>query len=79
MEKHNVTPIIKEKNQWSIKNDETMSIKNVTNKYLNNHVTDGVDDLYVTNIKFTPIHLIPGDYLIELINDEDDVTSFLNI
>jgi hypothetical protein len=56
-----------------------MSIKDVTNKYLNNHVTDGVDDLYVTNIKFTPIHLIPGDYLIELINDEDDVTSFLNI
>ena len=79
MEKYNVTPIIKETNQWSIKNDETMSIKNITETYLNKHVTDGTDDLYVTNIKFTPIHLIPGDYLIELINDESDATSFLNI
>ena len=79
MEKYNVTPIIKETNQWSIKNNETMSIKDVTETYLNKHVTDGMDDLYVTNIKFTPIHLIPGDYLIELINDESDATSFLNI
>ena len=79
MEKYNVTPIIKETNQWSIKNDEAMSIKDVTKTYLNKHVTDGMDDLYVTNIKFTPIHLIPGDYLIELINDESDATSFLNI
>ena len=79
MEKYNVTPIIKETNQWSIKNDETMSIKDVTETYLNKHVTDGTDDLYVTNIKFTPIHLMPGDYLIELINDESDATSFLNI
>lgn len=79
MEKYNVTPIIKETNQWSIKNNEAMSIKDVTETYLNKHVTDGMDDLYVTNIKFTPIHLIPGDYLIELINDESDATSFLNI
>jgi len=79
MEKYNVTPIIKETNQWSIKNDEAMSIKDVTETYLNKHVTDGTDDLYVTNIKFTPIHLIPGNYLIELINDESDATSFLNI
>jgi hypothetical protein len=79
MEKYNVTPIIKETNQWSIKNDETMSIKDVTETYLNKNVTDGIDDLYVTNIKFTPIHLIPGDYLIELINDESDAISFLNI
>jgi hypothetical protein len=79
MEKYNVTPIIKETNQWSIKNDETMSIKDVTETYLNKNVTDGTDDLYVTNIKFTPIHLIPGGYLIELINDESDATSFLNI
>ena len=79
MEKYNVTPIIKETNQWSIKNNEAMSIKDVTETYLNKHVTDGMDDLYVTNIKFTPIHLIPGDYLIELINDESDATSFLKI
>lgn len=79
MEKYNVTPIIKETNQWSINNNEAMSIKDVTETYLNKHVTDGIDDLYVTDIKFTPIHLIPGDYLIELINDESDATSFLNI
>jgi len=79
MEKYNVTPIIKERNQWAIKNENNMSTKDVMAKYLNQSVTDGEDELYVTNIKFTPIHLIPGNYLIELINDEDDVTSFLNI
>ena len=79
MEKYNVTPIIKERNQWAIKNENNMSTKDVMAKYLNQSVTDGEDELYVTNIKFTPIHLIPGDYLIELINDSSDVTSFLNI
>jgi hypothetical protein len=79
MEKYNVTPIIKERNQWAIKNETNMSTKDVMAKYLNQSVTDGEDELYVTNIKFTPSLLIPGDYLIELINDSSDVTSFLNI
>ena len=79
MEKYNVTPIIKDKNQWAVKNEHNMSIKDATEKYLNQYVTDGIDNLLVTNIKFTPIHLIPGDYLIELINDQSDIQSFLNI
>ena len=78
MEKINVIPIIKDDKQWTIENKES-SLQAVKDKYLNKFVTDGEDLLHVTAIKFTPTGINKGHYVINLIDDEPDASSFLKL
>jgi hypothetical protein len=56
-----------------------MSLKDMKEKYLNTFVTDGVDDLHVTQMKFTPTGITNGHYVIDLIDDEQQASQFLKI
>ena len=78
MEKINVKPLIKEDKQWTIENSES-SLQATKDKYLNKFVTDGEDILHVTAIKFTPTGINKGHYLVDLVDDEPEASSFLKL
>jgi len=80
MNKINVKTIIKNDYQWTIEQDHPgMSLKDMKEKYLNTFVTDGVDDLHVTQMKFTPTGITNGHYVVDLIDDEQQASQFLKI
>ncbi len=79
MEKINVTPLIKEDNVWTITRCKACKLNDVKNKYLNKFVTDGKDLLHVTAIRFVPTGFNKSDYVVELIDDEQDASKFLEL
>ena len=79
MDKINVSPLIKEKLKWTIEKNSTLNLQTIKDTYLNKFVTDGIDDLHVTQIKFTPTGIDNGHYVIDLIDDEENASQFLKL
>lgn len=79
MDKIKVNPIIKDSYKWTIERDLSTNLQTIKDSYLNKFVTDGVDDLHVTQIRFTPTGIEKGDYVIDLIDDEQDASQFLKL
>jgi|LakMenEpi03Aug12_release.lakeMendotaPanAssembly.Ray.scaffolds.fasta_scaffold27086_10 hypothetical protein len=79
MEKINVTPLIKDDNSWTITSCKGCNLHDVKNKYLHKFVTDGKDTLHVTAMRFVPTEFNKFDYLVELIDDEQDASKFLQL
>ena len=55
------------------------SLQEIKNKYFNKIVTDGIDDLHVTKIHFTPTGLSKEDYIVDLIDDDYEASQFLKL
>jgi len=79
MDKIKVNPIIKDSYKWTIERDLSTNLQTIKDSYLNKFVTDGVDDLHVTQIQFTPTGIEKGHYVIDLIDDEQDASQFLKL
>lgn len=79
MDKINVAPLIKESSRWTIEKDSEVNLQTIKDTYLNKFVTDGVDDLHVTQIRFTPTGINRGHYVIDLIDDEEQASQFLKL
>jgi hypothetical protein len=79
MEKIKVNPIIKDESKWTVEKNEDYSLNQIKDLYLNSFVTDGVDDLHVTQIKITPTGITSGHYVIDLIDDETNASQFLKL
>lgn len=79
MDKIKVTPLIKNNNVWTIEKDAYINLQFIKDTYLNKFVTDGIDDLHVTQIKFTPTGIDKGHYVIDLIDDEENASQFLKL
>lgn len=73
-----VNPIIKDNNIWTIEN-KSSNIQLIKDTYLNKFVTDGTDVLHVSKIKFTPTGIDKTDYVIDLIDDDDNISNFFKL
>lgn len=71
--------LIKEDNKWTLEKISNYSLQEIKNKYFNKIVTDGIDDLHVTKIHFTPTGLSKEDYIVDLIDDDYEASQFLKL
>lgn len=79
MEKIKVNPIIKENLKWTIENIPSVSLQEVRDKYFNKIVTDGEDDLHVTEMRFIPTGINSRHYVVDLIDSDNEASHFLKI